>query len=275
MTWWSSPRSVALDPASEAAWRSGTKLVTEPVAVAIEGNDRPCAFGSRAVLLAARRGSGLSLRIPFTSTTILDRALGRAYLRWLVETAGRGRRNTQLMVVVPALAGPPLAASWRSLGEEVGARSLVVERPLAALAGLGVDVSSGGAYMVVDSERDTTEVAVVADGTVVAARHTPPLTVGIETTAEAILSLLVTIDPDFELDIADLGVQLVGRQMASEAVAAELATQVGIPVVAAGDRARVVIDGAQKTIDEVRPYMHQMLARGRTGFRAVRGGFAR
>jgi actin-like ATPase involved in cell morphogenesis len=250
-------------------------LVTEPVAVAVDAEGNPKAFGSRAVLLAARRGSGLRVRLPFTSLGIDDPALGCAYLRWLIETGGRGRRHTQLMVVVPALAGPRMAGSWRRLGKAVGADALVVERPLAALAGLGIDVSSGSAYMVVDSERDATEVAVVAEGAVVDARHTPPLSAGVEATAEAVLSLLVSIDPDFELDIADRGIQLVGRQGLGRDAAADLASRVGFPVVAAVSPERVVIAGAQRTIEEVRPYLHQLRARSGTGLRAVRGGFAR
>lgn len=211
---------------------------------------------------------------PFSSVSIEDPVLTRAYLRWVVATAGGGRRRVPLMVVVPAMCHPDVAKAWRDLVGSVGARPLVVERPVAALAGLGVDVATGTAHMVVDAERDGTEVAVVADGVVVDARRTPPLSEAPGETATAIRSLLVTIDPDYELDIADEGIHLVGHKAAGDDLAADLAERVGFAVILSDRPDRVVVDGAQRTMETVRPYLAQVLAR-RSAFRAVRGGFAR
>jgi len=275
MVWPWAPAGLSVDPGPETTWSSGSKLITEPTAVAVDDTGIARACGSRAVLVAARRGSGLHLARPFTSMTIDDPVQTRAYLRWVIETAGGRRRRPTLMVVVPALSRAEIVSMWRELAESVGVRPLVVERPVAALAGLGIDVAVGTAHMVVDAEKDATEVAVVADGSVVDVRQTPPLSVDVAATAAAIRSLLVTIDPDFELDIADQGIHLVGRQVADARLAADLATRVGFAVNVANDPERVVVAGAQRTMETVRPYLAQVLSRRRVGVRGVRGGFAR
>jgi actin-like ATPase involved in cell morphogenesis len=275
MAWPWAPAGLSVDPGPDTTWSSGTKFITEPAAVAVDDTGAPRACGSRAVLVAARRGSGLHLARPFTSMTIDDPALTRAYLRWVIETAGGRRRRPTLMVVVPALSRPEITGMWRQLAESVGVRPLVVERPIAALAGLGIDAAEGTAHMVVDAERDATEVAVVADGSVVDVRQTSPLSIDVAATAAAIRSLVVTIDPDFELDIADQGIHLVGREVADARLAAELAARVGFPVNMAKDPGRVVIAGAQRTMETVRPYLAQVLSRRRVGVKGVRGGFAR
>ena len=181
------------------------------------------------------------------------------------------------MVVVPAVADSG-AGGWREMAESIGVRPLVIERPVAAVVGLGFDDATGAAHMVVDAELEGTETAVVVDGVVVGARQTPPLSKGLGATAAAVRSLLVTIDPDHELDIADRGINLVGRQVADIRLAGALGERVGLAVKVPDDPGRVVIEGARRTMETMRPYLPAVLsrrARSRRSLRVARGGFAR
>lgn len=275
VTWPWAPEGLSVDPGADTTWSSGPTVVTQPTVVAVDATGAPRAFGSRAVLAAARRGSGLRLTRPFTSMGIVDAHLARTYLRWVIDTARCGRRRLPLMVVIPARTGRDVGG-WQELAESIGVRPLAVERPVAAVAGLGLDSISEIAHMVVDAELEGTEVAVVADGIVVGARQAPPLTTGVAATAAAIRTLLVTIDPDHELDIADRGIHLVGRRMADASLVGALADRVGLAVTVPDDPGRVVIDGARRTMETVRPYLSPVWSRrwgSRLGLRAVRGGF--
>ncbi|MGH8910907.1 MAG: rod shape-determining protein [Acidimicrobiia bacterium] len=277
MKWPRASEGLSVDPGADTTWASGPKLVTEPTAVAVDASGTARACGSRAVLVAARRGSGLRLTRPFTAMSIVDPLLTRTYLRWVIETAGCGRLRVPLMVVVPAVADSE-AGGWRELAESIGVRPLVVERPVAAVVGLGLDDVSGAAQMVVDAEHEGTETAVVVDGVVVGARHSPPLSKGLRATAAAVRSLLVSIDPDHELDIADRGINLVGRQMADMRLAGALGERVGLAINVPDDPGRVVIEGARRTMETMRPYLPAVLSRRvrrRPSFKAARGGSAR
>lgn len=274
MTWPWAPEGLSVDPGTNTTWSSGPALVTEPTAVAVDVTGTPRACGSKAVLVAARRGSGLRLTRPFTSMGVLDAPLARAYMRWMIDSAGCGRRRLPLMLVVPAKRE---AGGWKELAESIGVRPLVVERPVAAVVGLGLDGDSGIAHMVVDAELDATEVAVVVDGVVVGARQCRPLAEGMAETTSAIRSLLFTIDPDHELDVADRGIHLVGRQMADSGLAGALADRVGLAVTVPDDPGKVVIEGARRTMETVRPYLRLVWSprrRSRLRLRGVRDGFA-
>lgn len=227
-------------------------------------------------MAAARRGSGLSLCRPFTSRSIVDPELARTYLLWLMETTRTGRRRTPMMVVVPAGSSPTTVAMWRDLGDSVGARSMVVERPVAAVAGLGLETDAGIAHLVVDAEVDGTEVAVVVDGRVVASRQVPPISSAMAAVVAAIRDLLVTIDPDYEIDIADMGIHLLGREVKDPRLAEVLAQSVGFPVAMADNPESVVIEGARRTMEAIRPYLSMVTTRSprtarRLGFRGARG----
>ena len=240
------------------------------MAVDLEG--RPRAFGSAAVMESARRSSGLSLCRPYTSSEVLDVRLSRAYLRWLVATAGEGHtKGVPLMLVVSVSARPTSVPSWRALADSLGLKSLLVDRPLAAVAELEVEASSGRAMMLVMAETKSTEIAVVAGGVVVMARTCPPLTEGMAAVAAVVRSALVSIDPDHELDVIDGGVHLVGLA-ANWRVAEDLTKRLPCDVVMAANPGQVVLEGARKAMDTVRPFL-PMLS-GRTWRRSIKGALA-
>ena len=175
------------------------------------------------------------------------------------------------MLVVSVTARPNSVPSWRVLADSLGLRSLLVDRPLAAVAGLDVEASSGRAMMLVMAERGSTEIAVVAGGVVVMARTCPPLAEGMADVAAVVRSALVSIDPDQELDVVDGGIHMVGLA-ANWRVAEDLAKRVPCDVVLADNPGQVVLEGARKAMDTVRPFLPMLT--GRSWRRSIRGALA-
>lgn len=270
MTWPKVAAGLSVDPGPETTWSTGGELHTEPAAVAVDSSGRARACGSQAIQAAGRKGAGLRLCHPFTSTEVMDVDLSRAYLRWLVERARCLRRRLPLMIVIPAETPARTAAVWGDLARSIGAEPMVVQRPVAAVAGLGLATASGIAHLVVEAEPDATELAVVVDGLVVASQVVPPLPTGLDEAADVVRSFLVSIDPDHEIDIADQGINLVGRR-ADYAFGKAFAADVGLAVNIPDRPEAVVIEGARRAMEAIRPYLDLVTGRAGPGLRGVRG----
>lgn len=271
MSWPLAPVAVAVDPGSDTTWAKGERAIAEPTAVAVDDQGRAHLFGSEAVMAAARRQSGLALIRPFTASEVIVPRLAGAYLQWLVARAGEGHcRLVPLMLVVPTTGLSPTADRWGMVAAGIGARPLLVERPLAAVAGLDLARDPARAVMVVVATGESTEVAVIADGKVVHSRHCDPMDQSIADIATVIRSALVSIDPDLELDVADAGIFLVGPR-ASARLAAELTARVAVEVSLAPNPERVVLEGARQAMETVRPFLPKLTGK----FRAGLAGFGR
>ncbi len=175
-------------------------VVEEPSAVALDrATGKVAAVGEPADALAGKEPVDVEVLHPLRDGVIADLDATAAMLRAFLGRAGVRRRLSRPHAVVCVPAG----ATWverRSIPSAMAAgrpRCVVnlVDEPVAAAAGAGVDLSGGEGAFIVDVGGGTTEVAVVAGGHVVRAESLRlggnAMDEAIVTAARAELGLLV------------------------------------------------------------------------------------
>ncbi len=150
-------------------------VVEEPSAVALDrATGRVAAVGEPADALAGKEPVDVEVIYPLRAGVIADLEASAAMLRAFLRRAHVRRRLLRPRAVVCVSAG----ATWverRSIHAALAARSprcvvTLVDEPVAAAAGAGVDLSGAEGAFIVDVGGGTTEVAVVAGGRVVRAQ---------------------------------------------------------------------------------------------------------
>ena len=169
--------SVAIDlgTVNTLVWVEGRGLVLdEPSAIAIDDADASVtAIGTAADALADKEPQGIRVIHPLRDGVIADLDATAAMLHGLLRKSGalNGPWKRRALVCVPG------GATWverRAVAAAFGTRSPrcqveLVDEPVAAAAGSGLDLSAGAGGFVVDVGGGTTEVAAVAGWQVVRA----------------------------------------------------------------------------------------------------------
>lgn len=163
---------VDLGTVNTRAWVRGRGVVlSEPTVVAVaEPGGRVVAVGAEAARTIGRAPGGLAPRRPVRAGAVADPGLTLALLRHVLHRAGAaGMVRPRVLLAIPcgatdverrALLGAALAAGAR--------QAMLVEQPVAAALGAGLDPSQPTAVLVVDVGGGTTDVALLASGGVVA-----------------------------------------------------------------------------------------------------------
>jgi rod shape-determining protein MreB len=169
--------SVAIDlgTVNTLVWVEGRGLVLdEPSAIAIDdANGSVAAVGAAADALADKEPKGIRVIHPLRDGVIADLDATAALLNALLRKSGalNGPWKRRALVCVPG------GATWverRAVAAAFGTRRPrcqveLVDEPVAAAAGAGLDLSAGAGGFVVDVGGGTTEVAAVAGWRVVRA----------------------------------------------------------------------------------------------------------
>lgn len=253
---------------------SATTFATDSVrrsvstAVAVDPSGHAFGFGESAVLAADRQPSRVSLLVPFSHRRIESERAAAEYLNWLVGEAGCRRREVILAPVVAATGHEALASDWRRVVATAGLRSIVLSRPLAAAVGIGIDVESWAAQMTVDLVDGIAEVAVISGGQVQVTRSCSGTYPG--DVAAVVRSILIQLDPDLEQDIVDAGIRVIGDNIPA-GWGEELGRRAHLPVSVVGDTEQVVLEGARRTVESLRPYLRRLASSG-PRLRAVPAG---
>ena len=162
--------AIDLGTVNTLVWVEGRGLVLEePSAIAIDTRSgRVAAIGSAADVLADKEPQDINVIHPLRDGVIADMdataEMLYAFLRKSVHSNSPVHMPRRALVCVPA------GATWverRSVAAVLGARRprydvKLIDEPVAAAAGAGLDLSSGGGGFVVDIGGGTTEVAAVA-----------------------------------------------------------------------------------------------------------------
>lgn len=252
-----------LDPGPEVAWSVGGKLHREPAVAALDSAGRVVGFGSRAILAAARRGSGMVILPIFDSFRPIRADLASIFLEWMT---GGCRRGSVVAVTLAADTSPAAVAGWNGLARRFGLEPVVIPRPIAVCSGLDLDRERS--HLVAVVAPDVLEVAIVSGEGLVASRSLggePEL----GELPALVRSLLVQVDPDHEADVLDEGIHVVGEVAAATRAATEVAERVGCEATVAADPEWVIVKGATGILQTVSPYLTPRLGRR---FRAVRVG---
>ncbi len=150
-------------------------VLEEPSAVAVDrATGRVAAVGEPADALAGKEPVDVEVIYPLRDGVIADLDASAAMVHAFLRRARVHRRPLRPHAVVCVPAG----ATWlerRSIPSAIAARSprclvTLVDEPVAAAAGAGVNLSGGEGAFIVDVGGGTTEIAVVAGGRVVRAQ---------------------------------------------------------------------------------------------------------
>lgn len=150
-------------------------VVEEPSAVALDrAAGTVAAVGQPAEALAGKEPVDVEVIYPLRDGVIADLEASAAMLHAFLRRA----RVRRLPLRPHAVVCVPTGATWverRSISAAMAARSprcmvTLVDEPVAAAAGAGVDLSGGEGAFIVDIGGGTTEVAVVAGGRIVRAK---------------------------------------------------------------------------------------------------------
>lgn len=149
-------------------------VLQEPSVVAINrDNQKVIAVGSEARRMLGRTPGNIVATRPMRDGVIADYEVTEKMLRYFINKAG-GRRlffRPRVMVCIPSGVTGVEERAVRQAAIQAGARSAyVIEEPLAAALGAGLDISEPSGTMVVDIGGGTTDVAVLSLGGIVCSR---------------------------------------------------------------------------------------------------------
>lgn len=149
-------------------------VLQEPSVVAINReSQRVIAVGSEARRMLGRTPGNIVATRPLRDGVIADYEVTEKMLRYFINKAA-GRRwffRPRVMVCIPSGVTGVEERAVRQATLQAGARSAyVIEEPLAAALGAGLDISEPSGTMVVDIGGGTTDVAVLSLGGIVCSR---------------------------------------------------------------------------------------------------------
>ncbi|HAG06988.1 MAG TPA: rod shape-determining protein, partial [Peptococcaceae bacterium] len=148
-------------------------VLREPSVVAINRDTgRIIAVGEEARAMLGRTPGNIVAVRPLREGVIADYDVTEKMLRYFLEKAGCRRFffKPRVMVCIPAGVTGVEERAVRQAAMQAGARQAhVIEEPMAAALGAGLDISEPSGSMVVDIGGGTTEVAVLSLGGIVCA----------------------------------------------------------------------------------------------------------
>lgn len=164
-------------------------IIDEPSVVAVRVRDTPrhvIAVGEAAVTLKARSPEPIELIHPLRDGVIADFVATEEMLRSFIVRAKSkyGFRRPRILICVPAAATPVERRAVHETAKAVGARRVyLVEEPVAAAIGAGIEIDDDSATMILDIGGGTSDIAVLSRGEIV---HTASLKIAGNAFDEAI-----------------------------------------------------------------------------------------
>ncbi len=164
-------------------------IIDEPSVVAVRAKDVPrhvIAVGEAALTLKARSPDPIELIRPLRDGVIADFVATEEMLRSFITRAKSkyGFRRPRILICVPAAATPVERRAVYETARAAGARRVyLVEEPVAAAIGAGIEIDREEATMILDIGGGTSDIAVLSNGEIV---HTASLKVAGNAFDEAI-----------------------------------------------------------------------------------------
>ncbi len=169
--------AIDLGTANTLVFARGKGLVcSEPSVVAVKddpnGRERVLAVGAEAKAMLGRTPGGIRAIRPIKDGVIADFEVTEAMLRYFIQRAHNRSKlvRPRIVVCVPPAITSVEKRAVRESALSAGAREVyLVEEPMAAAIGAGLDVTAPTGNMVVDIGGGTTDVAVISLSGVVTA----------------------------------------------------------------------------------------------------------
>ncbi|MDI6711421.1 MAG: rod shape-determining protein [Thermoanaerobacterales bacterium] len=171
---WAPDIGIDLGTATVLVYVKGKGIVLrEPSVVAInKDSGQIIAVGQEARRMLGRTPGNIVATRPLRDGVIADFDVTERMLRYFINKAGCRRMflRPRVMICIPAEVTGVEERAVRQAALQAGARQAhVIEEPMAAALGAGVDVSQASGSMIVDIGGGTTDVAVISLGGIVAA----------------------------------------------------------------------------------------------------------
>ena len=164
---------IDLGTANVLVYVKGTGIVlNEPSVVAINiDNDDILAVGEEARLMLGRTPANIVAVRPLKDGVVSDYDITERMLKYFIKkTCGAGRLfKPKIMVCVPSGVTEVEKRAVREAAEQAGGKEVyLMEEPVAAAIGAGLDIATPDGKMVIDIGGGTTDIAVISLGGIVA-----------------------------------------------------------------------------------------------------------
>ncbi len=225
-------------------------VLKEPSVVAIDNNSgKVIAVGSEARRMLGRTPGNIVAIRPLRNGVIEDYDVTEKMLRYFIDKAV-GRRllfKPRVMICIPSGITGVEERAVKQAAVQAGARqAYVIEEPLAAALGAGLDISQPGGTMVVDIGGGTTDVAVLSLGGIV---QSLSLRGGGDRFDEAIIKY---VRKEFSLAIGERTAEEIKIEVAN-------AYPNGSPVLSMQVRGRDMMDGLPKEITVTSEHVYEAI----------------
>jgi rod shape-determining protein MreB len=179
MGWLSNDLAIDLGTANTLVYAKGKGLIcSEPSVVAVTSDptgrgDKVLAVGHEAKEMLGRTPGSIRAVRPIKDGVIADFEITEAMLRYFIGRANNKRRlaRPRIVICVPPCITSVEKRAVRESAMSAGAREVfLIEEPMAAAIGAGLDVTAPTGNMVVDIGGGTTDVAVISLSGIVTSR---------------------------------------------------------------------------------------------------------
>jgi rod shape-determining protein MreB len=179
MGWLSNDLAIDLGTANTLVYAKGKGLIcSEPSVVAVTSDpsgrgDKVLAVGHEAKEMLGRTPGSIRAVRPIKDGVIADFEITEAMLRYFIGRANNKRRlaRPRIVICVPPCITSVEKRAVRESAMSAGAREVfLIEEPMAAAIGAGLDVTAPTGNMVVDIGGGTTDVAVISLSGIVCSR---------------------------------------------------------------------------------------------------------
>lgn len=165
--------AIDLGTANTVILHNDKVVVDEPSIVAIDRNtSKPIAFGQKAHMMHGKTHANIETIRPLRDGVIANFDAAEQMIRGFIKMINYRRRifspSIKMVVCIPSGSTEVEIRAVRDSAEHAGGRDVyLIEEPMAAAVGIGIDVEKPSGNMVVDIGGGTTEIAVISLGGIV------------------------------------------------------------------------------------------------------------
>ena len=175
LRFWAHDIAIDLGTANTLVWVAGKGLVVnEPSVVAFNKKSKKIvAIGEKAKQMIGRAPRQIEISKPLVDGVVSDFEVTEQMLRYFIDKVHKIHRvawpRPRIIIGLPSGVTEVEQRAVEEAARSAGARRIyLIEEPIAAAIGSGLDVLGNGGHMVVDIGGGTTEIAVMSVGGVVA-----------------------------------------------------------------------------------------------------------
>lgn len=261
-------RSVAIDlgTAKVLVYVNNKGLVlSEPSVIAINIlTDEILAVGDEAKKLIGRTPGNIKATMPMEDGVIADFPATEKMLKYFLEKSiNKALLKPDVLICVPSRATQVEKRAVLQASENAGAhRTYLIEEPLAAAIGAGIDVGEAGGELIVDIGGGTTDAAVISKGQIIASRSIPVAGLTFDSNIKDFIrkryGLLIGDNKAEEVKILagnsgpDESIEISGRQI-SDGLPNKVFVPVGEIEASIKQSVDLIVDGVKKVLEVTPP----------------------